>query len=256
MTTQVKDSWLGLDGASVLVAGAGGIGRACVAGYLDAGARVTVMDRDEESLLELKQSAAAPERLETLQVDLTDERAAQSAVSRTIEQQGGLDVAFHCIGVNDRRPILDFTPDEWSRILEINLSTAFVLLQAAGRHMVVQGSGRVLAMSSVASYLAHAHHGPYAASKAGMNQLLKTMAREWAPHGVTVNGIAPGYIKTDLTADYLARGDNEKTLTALVPSQRLGTPDEVVGTALFLSSKQSSFVTGQILYVDGGRTLV
>lgn len=151
---------------------------------------------------------------------------------------------------------LEFTEDEWDHILQVNLSTLFGLAQAAGRHMVAQGSGRVLALSSVSGLLAHHSHGPYAASKGGINQLLRVMAREWASAGVTVNALAPGYIETPLTAGELAKPGKRQDLESLVPAGRLGTPDELTGPALFLSSRHAGFITGHVMYIDGGRTLV
>ena len=122
--------------------------------------------------------------------------------------------------------------------------------------MCEQGYGRMVFISSVSGRMAHAHHAPYAASKAGLDQLAKVMAREWAPSGVTVNTIAPGYLETDLTRTYLQKPGMLESMVDLVPAGRLGTVDDLTGPALFLASRQSSFVTGQVLYVDGGRILV
>jgi gluconate 5-dehydrogenase len=252
VSTQAAD-WLGLTDAAVLVAGAGGIGAACAAGYLGAGARVVVTDRDASRLAHLAEELPG---LETVEADLTEPGSGAAVVAEAVARLGGLDVLLHCVGVNDRRPILDFTQDEWERVMRINLSTAFGVAQAAGRHMVAEGRGRIVVLSSVSGLLAHDKHGPYAASKGGMNQMMRVMAREWAGSGVTVNAIAPGYIETNLTAAYLEKPGIREGLTALVPAGRLGTPDEVVGPILFLSSRHSGFVTGQVLYVDGGRTLV
>lgn len=250
-------SWLGLEGARVLIAGAGGIGGACALAYLRAGASVLVVDRDDSSLAAL---AAVPEfrdgEAAVLRADLTEHGAGARVIGAAVEKLGGLDVVLHAVGINDRRPILDFTEDEWERVLRVNLFTLFGLAQAAGRHMIAQGHGRVLALSSVSGLLAHHSHGPYAASKGGINQLLRVMAREWAPHGVTVNALAPGYIETPLTAGHLSKPGKREELESLVPAGRLGTPDELTGPALFLSSRHAGFITGHVLYIDGGRTLV
>ena len=163
---------------------------------------------------------------------------------------------LHAVGINDRRPILDFTEAEWEHVMRVNLFSLFGLAQAAGRHMVEQGYGRILALSSVSGLLAHHSHGPYAASKGGINQLIRVMAREWAPFGVTVNALAPGYIETPLTGEHLSKPGKREELESLVPAGRLGTPDELTGPALFLSSVHAGFVTGHIQYIDGGRTLV
>jgi len=111
-------------------------------------------------------------------------------------------------------------------------------------------------MSSVSGLLAHPHHAPYAATKGGLNQLLRVMAREWAPRGVTVNAVAPGYIETELTQAYLAKDGVRDGLTSLVPAGRLGQPQEIADAVTFLASDRAAFVTGQVLYVDGGRVLV
>jgi gluconate 5-dehydrogenase len=251
------DTWLGLQGARVLVAGAGGIGGACAVAYLVAGASVLVVDRDQRALDALVENETFAERGgRTTQADLTEHGAGERVVATAIEQLGGLEVLLHAVGINDRRPILDFTEDEWERILRINLFTLFGLAQAAGRHMVEQRHGRILALSSVSGLLAHHSHGPYAASKGGINQLLRVMAREWAESGVTVNALAPGYIETPLTAGHLAKPGKREELESLVPAGRLGTPEELTGPALFLSSRHAGFITGHVLYIDGGRTLV
>lgn len=246
--------WLGLDGARVLVAGAGGLGGAVARAFAGVGARVVVVDRDAVALAAIASGEDAPEV--TLTADLTARGAGVQVVADTVAAIGGLDVLFHAVGINDRRPILDFTEDEWENILRINLSTLFGLAQAAGRHMTAQGSGRILAISSVSGLLAHHSHGPYAASKGGINQLLRVMAHEWAPFGVTVNALAPGYIETPLTSGHLAKPGKREGLVNLVPAGRLGTPEELTGPALFLASKHAGFITGHIQYVDGGRTLV
>ncbi|MUL49898.1 SDR family oxidoreductase [Mycobacterium sp. CBMA293] len=253
------NDWLALENAAVLVAGAGGIGTASALGYARQGARVLLVDNNSARL-----EAAAGEitaevpdaKVHQLQADLTEPGCGVEVVRAAIERLGGLDVFLHAVGINDRRPILDFTFEEWDRLMRINLNSAFELAQACGRHMVDQQRGRIIMLSSVSGLLAHAKHGPYAAAKGGMNQLMRVMAREWASRGVTVNAIAPGYIETNLTAAYLAQPGVREGLVELVPAGRLGTPDEVVGPILFLSSEHASFITGHIVYVDGGRTLV
>ena len=255
--TDVDADWLGLSGSRVLVAGAGGIGGACALAYAGAGASVAVVDRDQRALDAIgTELAAGDSTFELIQADLTEHGAGERVVAEVIERRGGLDVLLHAVGVNDRRPILEFTEDEWDHILRVNLSSLFGLAQAAGRHMVAQRHGRVLALSSVSGLLAHHSHGPYAASKGGINQLLRVMAREWASAGVTVNALAPGYIETPLTAGHLSKPGKREELESLVPAGRLGTPDELTGPALFLSSRHAGFVTGHVMYIDGGRTLV
>ncbi|WP_329131296.1 SDR family NAD(P)-dependent oxidoreductase [Streptomyces sp. NBC_00670] len=245
-------------GTRALVAGAGGIGGAVTTALAEAGADVVVLDRDTGQLDKL-----ARERVDGtsgavtgLTADVTSADACREAVAGAAERLGGIDVFVHAVGTNDRRPVLE-TPDEvWERIVALNLSSGFWLGRAVGALMVPAGHGRIVYLSSVSGLLAHRHHAPYAATKGGINQLLRVMAREWAPHGVTVNAIAPGYTETDLTRGYLARPGMRASLEELVPAGRLGTPEDLVGPALFLASAESAFVTGQVLYADGGRTLV
>jgi gluconate 5-dehydrogenase len=249
--------WLGLDGARVLIAGAGGLGAACAAGFVNAGARVVVTDRDETRLKELERQVALEDGGGgTMTADLSEVGVAAAVIDHVVTVHGGIDVLVHSVGINDRRPILELGDEDWGLVLEANLSTAFRLAQAAGRVMCTQGHGKIVFFSSVSGLLAHKNHGPYAASKGGLNQMMRVMAAEWAPKGVTVNAVAPGYVETPLTAEHLSKPGVREGLIRLVPVGRLGTPDEVVGPVLFLASKQSGFVTGHVLYVDGGRTLV
>jgi NAD(P)-dependent dehydrogenase (short-subunit alcohol dehydrogenase family) len=254
--THAGADWLGLTGSRVLVAGAGGIGAACAVGFLEAGASVFVVDRDESRLGALRDRAAQGGRIAAATFDLTRRGAGSAAVQAAVDALGGVDVLVHTVGINDRRPLLDFTEDEWDAILQANLSTLFSIGQAAGRAMVSQGHGRVIALSSVSGLLAHKDHGPYAASKGGVNQLIRAMAREWAPSSVTVNAVAPGYIETPLTANHLSQDGVRAELEVLVPIGRLGVPAEVVGPVLFLASRHAQFITGHVLYIDGGRTLI
>ncbi|MHA7209412.1 SDR family NAD(P)-dependent oxidoreductase [Arthrobacter sp. MDT1-65] len=233
----------------MLVAGAGGIGAACAQAFLQAGARVLIADQDTERLAAFADTA-------TLAADLTTTDGCEQAVRAAGTELGGLDVLVHAVGINNRVPVLDTLDEDWDRILDVNLSSAFRLGRAAGRVMVDAGYGRQIYCSSVSSLLAHPDHGPYAASKGGLNQLVRVMAREWAASGVTVNAIAPGYVETALTTAYLDRPGVREHYTGMVPAGRLGTVEDLTGPVLYLASRQSAFVTGHVLYVDGGRTLV
>jgi gluconate 5-dehydrogenase len=248
--------WLGLQGARVLVAGAGTLGAALVQGFADVGAEVAVIDVSRERLDEAgRQTGIASERL--IAADLSAAEPARTAMAQAQSALGGLDVFVHGVGINDRRPIEEYSPEDWERFIAINLSSVFFTAQVALEAMRAQGHGRVVFFSSVAGLMGHRKHGPYAATKGAINQLTKVMAHEYAADGVTVNAVAPGYMETNLTQAYLdAHPEERERLLTLIPAGRFGQLPEVVGPVLFLASKQASFVTGHIMYIDGGRTVV
>ena len=239
--------WLGLGGRKVIVAGGGGtIGAALVAGFKGAGSAVAVVDLDPPNAKALGFAA-----------DLRDPDAAHKAVAAATEALGGLDVFVHCVGINNRKGIEAYSAQEWDDIVGINLSSAFHTAQAALAPMREQGHGRLIFFSSVAGRSGHKLHGPYAATKGALNQLTRVIAHEYGAAGITANAVAPGYMETALTNEYLERHPDKKDeLIALIPAQRFGKLEEVVDPVLFLASDRAGFINGQVLYIDGGRTVV
>jgi gluconate 5-dehydrogenase len=249
--------WLQLHDRPSLVVGAGGLGGASALALAAQGARVLLVDVREDNLESVRVRAKeAGFDVETLAADLLSPQTCRDVVADAVERLGGIQVFLHAIGRNVRLPLLELDDDAWSQTINLNLSTAYWVGQAVGRVMCASGYGRMVFMSSVSGLLAHPHHAPYAATKGGLNQLMRVMAREWAQHGVTVNAVAPGYIETDLTKAHLAKDGVREGLTSLVPAQRLGQPQEVADAVTFLASDRAGFITGQVLYVDGGRVLV
>jgi gluconate 5-dehydrogenase len=248
--------WLGLDGKRALVVGAGGLGSATAAALVDAGAEVVLVDLHQGRLDAVMSTIVPRTSITGLAADLSTPGQCRAVVQEAAAILGGLDVFVHAVGQNDRRSILDLGDDDWDRLIRINLSTAYWAGQEAGRLMCAAGSGRLVFISSVSGLLAHADHSIYAASKAGMNQLVRAMAREWSASGVEANAVAPGYVATELTRDHLGRDGNRAKLESQVPAGRLGVPQEVANAITFLASPRATFITGQVLYVDGGRTLV
>lgn len=252
----MKD-WLGLAGRPALVVGAGGLGGASAVSLAAAGARVVLVDQDAETL-----DAAVATIKELggecipLVRDVATPESSREAVDEASELIGQVELFVHAIGRNDRRPVLELGDADWASIVTLNLSTAWWLGQEVGRRMVARGYGRIVFLSSVSALLAHPNHAPYAATKGGINQMMRVMAREWAARGVTVNSVGPGYVETELTREYLDRDNHREELESLVPAGRLGNPAEVADAITFLLSDRAAFVTGQCVYVDGGRTLV
>jgi NAD(P)-dependent dehydrogenase (short-subunit alcohol dehydrogenase family) len=236
-------SWLGLEGRRVVVAGgAGSFGTALCDGFREVGAEVLAIDLQPG---------------DHVQADLSDPAAARAAIDEAVERLGGIDVFVHSVGINRRKAIEEYGDEEWEDIVSINLSSAFYTAQAVLTRMRAQRSGRIVFFSSVAGRSGHKHHGPYAATKGAINQLMRVMAHEHAADGVTVNAVAPGYMDTELTRQYLSdHPGRREELIELIPAGRFAHIDEVVGPVLFLCSRQASFITGTVLYIDGGRSIL
>jgi NAD(P)-dependent dehydrogenase (short-subunit alcohol dehydrogenase family) len=245
--------WLELVGQRVLVAGGGGsLGAAVVDGFVDAGASVAAADMSEAGLESLD-----PGVVSRIRVDLSEPEAARKAVRDAQAALDGLDVFVHCVGINDRRPIEDYDASDWERFIAVNLMSAVQTATEALVGMKKQGYGRIVLFSSVAGRSGHKLHGPYAATKGAINQFMRVVAHESAADGVTANAVAPGYMETALTQRYLhEHPETRQKLVEMIPAGRFGALQEVVDPVLFLSSPRAGFITGQVLYIDGGRTII
>jgi gluconate 5-dehydrogenase len=252
---QFRDMFSLAGKVALVSGGAGGLGREIASALADFGARVAIadlhLDRAREVAAACARDGHAPL---AYALDVTDAAQAEAVVAALVAETGRIDILVNAAGINVRKPAIDYAPAEWQRIVDTNLGGVFFLTQAAGKRMLAAGSGRVLSIGSVSSLLGHPNHAPYAASKGGIAILTKALATEWAPHGVTVNAIGPAYTETDLTAAHLATPGTREKIVKTIPMGRLGRPDDLVGAAVFLCSDAASFVTGQTLYVDGGRT--
>lgn len=245
-----------LDGRLALITGSsGGIGFALARGLGEAGAALVLNGRDSGKL----ESAATVLRGEGLQVhtrafDVTQAAAVQAAVEGMEASLGAIDILVNNAGMQRRMPLQDFPLEDWHELMRTNVDSVFLVGQAVARKMIPRGRGKIINICSVQSELGRPSIAPYMASKGAVKMLTKGMAIDWGPLGLNVNGIGPGYFKTDLNEKLVADPQFSAWLTARTPSRRWGEVEELAGAAVFLASDASKFVNGHILYVDGGVT--
>jgi NAD(P)-dependent dehydrogenase (short-subunit alcohol dehydrogenase family) len=244
-----------LTGRVALITGAaGGLGQVMAVGMAEFGAHIAMADLAPENAPETAAAIAKLGRqVKNYKLNVTDKEEVERVVAQVRQDFGQIDILVNSAGINNRKPAVAYSVEEWEQIIDVNLKGTFLCAQAAGKVMLEQGRGKIINMGSVSSLLGHPNHGPYAASKGGVALLTKVLAVEWAKKGINVNAICPAYIKTPLTADYLAIGDHYQKVAATIPMGRLGEPSDIVGAAVFLASDASNFVSGHLLLVDGGR---
>jgi gluconate 5-dehydrogenase len=238
----------------VLVSGASrGIGRALAAGFAGRGASVIITGREGATLGKTAKEIAAPGGVVTpLVCDVARRESIEQLVEQAISRFGHVDTLINVAGVNNRMPAESYTEEEYDFIVDINLKGAFLLSQAVGKHMLARGQGNQINTVSLNNDRPLKNVLPYAVSKAGLGHMTRALAAEWGPRGIRVNAIAPGVILTDLTRKLWSDPGMQDWGQTNTPLGRLGVPEDLVGAAIFLASPASAFMTGQILYVDGG----
>jgi gluconate 5-dehydrogenase len=245
-----------LSGRLALITGSSaGIGLALAQGLAGAGAALVLNARRGDKL----EAAAAGLRkqgatVHAMPFDVGDAAAVHAAVARIEAEIGPIDILVNNAGMQKRAPLQDFAQDDWHTLMRTNLDSVFIVGQAVARHMIARKRGKIINICSVQSELGRPGIAPYTASKGAVKMLTKGMAIDWGPHGLQVNGLGPGYFKTELNQALVDNPEFSAWLIGRTPSRRWGEVDELVGAAVFLASDASRFVNGHILYVDGGVT--
>lgn len=238
---------------AVVIGGTSGIGRAIAHGLAQAGANVVCSSRRLEQVETAAQEIKAFGR-RTLRVasDVSDRASLENLLSESISAFGKVDILINSAGRTKRAPTVDFDETDWNDIIETNLTGTLRSCQIFGRHFIENGYGRIVNIASLSTFVSLFEVAAYSASKAAVASLTKSLAIEWAKHGVNVNAIAPGVFKTDLNRQLLESTERGKEFQTRTPMGRFGQVEELAGAAIFLSSDAASYVTGEVLVVDGG----
>lgn len=240
---------------AVITGSSRGIGYGIAEALAGAGAEIIINGRDTEGLgLAAEKLASGGAKVKAVAFDVTNEDSVADGIGHVEAALGPIDILVNNAGMQFRSPLEDFPVEKFEQVMRTNVNSVFLVGQAAARKMIPRGRGKIINICSVMSNVARVSIAPYAASKAAVANLTRGMATDWAKHGLNINGIAPGYIRTELNEALLKNEEFNAWVEKRTPAGRWAEPGELGGAAIFLSSDASSFVNGHILYVDGGFT--
>jgi gluconate 5-dehydrogenase len=249
-----------LSGRVALVTGSSrGIGREIAEGLAEAGATVVLHGRDPERLEQTRAEFASTfgdERIRAVAFDITDADQVVAGVAEAERVAGPIRILVNNAGVQHRVPLLDLDPADWQRVIDTNLTSAFLVGRTVARGMIERGAGKIINIASVQTDLARASIGAYTASKGGVRNLTRAMTVEWAEHDIQINALAPGYIHTEMTQKLVDDEAFNSWIVGRTPARRWGKTLDLKGPAVWLASDGSDFVNGQVVFVDGGITVV
>ena len=240
---------------AIVIGGSRGLGRGMAKGLADAGATVVIASRGKESLLQTAAELAAETGsiVEGIALDITSVSAINSFVEEVANRFGRIDILINSAGINIRKPALEYIEEEWNSVTDTQFKYVFFMNQAVGKFMVENGiKGRIINVGSISSMVGLKNMIAYCSSKGAITQMTKALANEWAQYGITVNAICPGYCMTEMTKPLLSDEAVMAKYKEKIPMGRLGTPEDMATTAVYLAADASSYVTGQMIYVDGG----
>ncbi len=243
-----------LAGKKAIVTGAArGLGRAMAEGLAEAGAELVIIDFAEEAFNTAKEISSKGSKASAVKADLSDRESLPFVFEAALETLGGrCDILINNAGINKRSACEEFPIEYWDQVLEINLTSVFLLSQLAGRKMIQQGHGKIINVASLLSFFGGFTVPAYAASKGGVAQLTKALANEWAGKGVNVNAIAPGYMDTNLNTEIKSDPARYEEILRRIPAGRWGSPEDLKGVVIFLASNASNYINGAIIPIDGG----
>ena len=240
---------------AVIIGAAGGMGREISLAFAELGVKLALVDLNENPLRELQSKLKGiSQDVITLSVNITDKGSVEKMADAVVSKFGRIDILINCAGRSHLEEAVHFDENKWDEILNVNLKGTFLTCQAVGKQMLKQKEGRIVNFSSVRGVQGRSQDMAYSPSKGAINQLTRSLAIEWAKAGVNVNAIAPTFVLTDMNRGILEDEQNHDWVLRRIPKGKLGKPEDIIGPLVFLCSSCSAFVTGHILFVDGGWT--